>query len=210
MNKKIVYGGILIAIIIATVSFSISLAVSLKEPKTIVGAQGIQGPQGEQGPQGPVGPAGRDGKDGKDAPVKLGGVSGPDTYFPYVANNNLQTYGETKGFTAATTTVCAHKSPAATSTLVFAGVNFTVSSTSASLVTLAKASTPYATTTFLGSVSLAANAQGFVMATTSLPVGSAVFSPNTYFVVGMQDSTPQAGAGTFSPVGTCSAEFKRI
>lgn len=206
MNKKNVYGGILIAIVIATVSF----LISIKEPNTIVGSQGLQGPQGEQGPQGPAGRDGKDGKDGKDAPVKLGGVSGPDTYFSYVANNNLQTYGETKGFTTATTTVCAHKSPAATSTLVFAGVNFTVSSSTASLVTLAKATTAYATTTFLGSVSLSANAQGYVMATTSLPVGSAVFSPNTYFVVGMQDSTPQAGAGTFSPVGTCSAEFKRI
>lgn len=209
MNKKIVYGGILIAIIIATVSFSISLAVSLKEPKTIVGAQGIQGPQGEQGPQGP---AGRDGKDGKDAPVKLGAVSGPNTYFDFVANNDLQKFGQTVRLTgtAASTTVAAQKSPSATSTLTFGGCNFTRASTTATVVTLAKATTAFATTTFLGSVSIAANAQGYVMATTSLPVGSAVFSPNTYFVVGMQDATPDAGAGTFSPVGTCSVEWTRI
>lgn len=112
--------------------------------------------------------------------------------------------------TAASTTVVAIKSPSATSTGTFLGCNFTTSSTTASVVTLAKATTAFATTTFLGSVSLSASAQGYVMATTSLPVGSAVFSPNTYFVVGMQDSTPQAGAGTFSPVGTCSAEFTRI
>lgn len=210
MNKKNVYGGILIAIIIATVSF----LISLKEPNTIVGSQGLQGLQGEQGPQGPAGRDGKDGKDGKDAPVKLGGVSGPDTYFSYVANNNLQEYGETKGFTTATTTVCAIKSPAATSTLVFAGVNFTVSSSTASLVTLAKATTAYATSTALNTLTLAANAQGAQIATSSTAtvgvVGNNIFSPNTYFVVGMQDTTPQAGAGTFSPVGSCSARFLRI
>lgn len=207
MNKTIIWGGILIAIVIATVSL-------FNTPSTIVGSQGQRGEQGIQGPVGPQGPAGRDGKDAKDGKdgtsVKLGGVSGPDTYFTYVANNNLQKYGLTGGFISATTTPFAFKSPAATSTLTFGGCNFTTASTTGTVVTLGKATTAFATSTFLGSVSIAANAQGFVMATTSLSVGAAVFSPSTFFVVGMQDTTPEAGAGTFSPLGSCSVEFTRI
>jgi len=174
-------------------------------PKTEVkmGAVGLQGPAGNDGKSivGPQGPAGRDGASGKT----LGSVSGPNTYLPFVANNNLQKYGQTVTLRVATTTVCAIKSPTATSSLTFSGVNLLRSSTTASVVTLAKATTPYATTTFLGSLSLAANAQGTVVATTSLPVGSAVFAPNTWFVVGMS-----GGIGTFSPAGSCSAEFTRI
>lgn len=88
MNKKNVYGGILIAIIIATVSF----LISLKEPNTIVGSQGLQGPQGEQGPQGPQGPAGKDGRDGKDGKngSTFGAVSGSDFYNLITANAGVQ------------------------------------------------------------------------------------------------------------------------
>src|SRR3990167_3713328 len=49
-----------------------------------------------------------------------------------------------------TSTVCAIQSPAATSTLRMAAVRFDLATTSAVQVTLAKASTPYATTTALG------------------------------------------------------------
>jgi hypothetical protein len=140
---------------------------------------------------------------------RLGGVSGPDTYFPYTANNNLQKYGETKGLTTATTTVCAIKSPSATSTLVFGGINFQTSSTTATTVTLAKAATGFATTTALNTLSLGANAQGAQIATSSTAavgvVSNNIFGPNEYFVVGMA-----GGIGNFSPVGTCSAEFVRI
>lgn len=181
-----------------------------KTPEVMVGSQGKQGIQGVQGERGPVGPAGKDGRDGKDASPRLGAVSGPDTYFEYTANQNLQKYGLTRGFTSATTTVCAIKSPAATSTLVFAGVNFTTSSTSASVVTLAKAATAFATTTALNTLTLAANALGAQIATSSIATvgvaGNNIFAPNQYFVVGMQGGV----GGTFSPVGTCSAEFVRI
>ncbi len=137
----------------------------------------------------------------------VGAVVGPDTYFSYVANNNVQKYAIKKGFTSATTTVCAVKSPAATSTLSLAAVNFFVSSSTASTVTLAIAATPYATTTVLNIVSFAANAQGVAIAS-STPVlatgapNSLVVSPNQFFVVGMA-----GGIGTFSPAGSCTAEF---
>ncbi len=185
---------------------------------TIVGGQGPKGDKGDSivGPQGPAGKDGRNGIDGKDAPAKLGSVAGPNSYFDFVANNDLQKFGKTVRMvgTAASTTVCAIKSPPATSTLAFAGVNFTTSSTTGSVVTLAKATTAFATTTVLNNLTLAANAQGAQIATSSMAtlgiVPSIIFAPNTYFVVGMQDTTPEAGTGHFSPVGSCSAEFVRI
>lgn len=119
--------------------------------------------------------------------------------------NGAEVYLESKALTTATTTVCAIKSPAATSTLTFGAVNFVVSSSTAATIHLAKATTPFATTTSLGSVTLGAGAQGMVVASTSPAAGAAtVFSPNTYLVVGMQ-----GGVGTFSPTGRCTATFTR-
>lgn len=140
----------------------------------------------------------------------FGAVTGPDSYFDYVANNDLQRYGQTKPLTQATTTVCAIKGPAATSTLIFAGVNFVVSSSTASTVTFAKASTAFATTTSLSSTAVGAGAQGTIVFATSTTATTGlntnfVFGPSTYFVVGMA-----GGTGTFSPTGSCSAEFERI
>ncbi len=142
----------------------------------------------------------------------VGAVTGPDSYFDYVANNDLQKFGQTKPLTTATTTVCAIKSPTATSTLTFGGIKFVVSTTSASVVTLAKASSAFATTTLIGQQSIGANAQGTIVVASSTPSANATFldglmtfAPNTYFVVGMQGNP-----GTYSPVGSCSAEFVRI
>jgi hypothetical protein len=135
----------------------------------------------------------------------VGAVVGPDTYFPYVANNDVQEYSTRQGLNTATTTVCSIKSPAATSTLRVGAVTLTTSSTTASIVTLAKATTAYATTTALSRLALAANAQATHFASTSAGSTDIIFSPNTYFVVGME-----GGAGTFSPVGACTAVFTRI
>jgi hypothetical protein len=137
----------------------------------------------------------------------VGSVVGPDSYFEYVANNGLQKYGQTVSLQTATTTVCAIKSPAATSTLVFAGVRFSTSSTTASTVSLAQATTAYATTTNINTYAVSANAQATIVASTTGSVAgdATIFAPNTFFVVGMA-----GGIGTFSPVGSCSAEFVRI
>jgi len=129
---------------------------------------------------------------------KAGAVSSPDIMSPYFSFGGVRHWaGRTDSLTQATTTVCALQSPSATSTLETAFINFTVSSTTASTVTLAKATTAYATTTSLGAITLSANAQGIAVASTT---GSHIFSPNTWFVVGMA-----GGIGTFSPTGTCQA-----
>lgn len=141
---------------------------------------------------------------------KVGALAGPDIASPYLTWGGVAHWAaHTENLTQATTTVCALQSPAATSTLRFGQIRFTVSSTSASTVYLAKAATPYATTTNLGSVALTAGAQGTVLASSSpsTPLDpSQVFGPNTYFVVGMAGGN----AGNFSPTGVCQAEWVTI
>lgn len=135
------------------------------------------------------------------------GITSPDSYYEYTANNDLQKFGGSKGFTPATTTVCAFKSPSATSTLTFGSATFSVASSTATVVTLAKATSAFATTTVLNSGAIAANAQGTLFASSTTVVnvdGLTVFAPNTYFVVGMS-----GGIGTFSPSGRCSVQFTR-
>ena len=108
-----------------------------------------------------------------------------------------------------TSTVCAIQSPAATSTLRMAAVRFDLATTTAVQVTLAKASTPYATTTALGGGALGASAQGTFIATTT-PLDSVdedkVFGPSKYFVVGVSGGA----GGKYTPTGVCQAEFDVI
>lgn len=137
-----------------------------------------------------------------------GSVTGPDSFYPCTSSNGVTRCFERRGLTTATTTVCAIKSPSATSTLVSASVQFVVSTTTASRVSLAKAATAYATTTSLGAADLAAGARGtFVASTTNTTNttvdGLSVFGPSQYFVVGVQ-----GGSGTFSPTGSCQATFE--
>lgn len=109
---------------------------------------------------------------------------------------------------AASTTICALQSPAATSTLQSASVLLTTSSTSASTITLAKAATAFATTTLLNTGAVAAGAQATIIASTTSQGGTdqaSVFGPSQWFVAGMS-----GGTGTFSPSGVCSAVWREV
>lgn len=140
--------------------------------------------------------------------VRVGSVASPDIQSAYFSYGTVRHWAaRDTDLTQATTTVCALQSPAATSTLKFGSIRLDVSSTTGSTVTMAKAATAYATTTFLGSSVVAANAFVTLVATSSLPVGSDIFGPNQFLVVGMADGTPEAGPGTFSPTGVCSATW---
>lgn len=135
--------------------------------------------------------------------IQAGAVASPDIMSPYFSFGGLKHWaGRTDSLTQATTTVCAIQSPAATSTLAWAGVLFKVSSTTASTVTLATSTTAFATTTLLTSTTIAANAQGYINFQGS---SANVLAPNTWVVVGMA-----GGTGTFSPSGTCQAEFMAL
>lgn len=137
----------------------------------------------------------------------VGAVSGDTINSNHFGIGGQDQYYYRQSFTQATTTICAIKSPNATSTLVFGLATFSVSSTTATTVTFARATTAFATTTIIGAqIAIAANAQmSAVASTTSTTGGSTVFPPNTWFVMGMQGN---GGSNTFSPQGYCSADFQ--
>lgn len=114
----------------------------------------------------------------------------------------------TQAIVAPTTTPCALPSPSATSTQVAAAMDVTTGTSTAGTVTIAKASTPYATTTVIGQGTIASGAQGTVLASTS-PTGGMkdlIFSPSDYTVFGVAGAT--AAGHTY--VGTCSATFRSV
>lgn len=121
--------------------------------------------------------------------------------------------GNRSTLAVSTTTPCAIQSPAATSTLQIGSVKFTVGTSTAMTVTMAKAATAFATTTLLGqAVAIAAGAQGTLVASTTasnLVNNDFVFAPSQWFVVGVAGAiTAGDAAGTgFVPAGSCTAEF---
>lgn len=137
----------------------------------------------------------------------LEGAAGPTRTFPCESTNGVTRCFTQKVLTTATTTVCAIKSPTATSTLVSGGIKLNVSSTTASTVTVAKATTAFATTTLINSVSVSANAQAAIEAASTtesaLVQTNRTFAPNTWLVFGMA-----GGTGTFSPSGSCNGTFE--
>lgn len=136
------------------------------------------------------------------------GAAGQDFPGPCISVNGQVRCAETRKLSVATTTPFASKSPAATSTLDTnaTGCRFDTSSTTASVVTFAKATTPFATTTLIGQrYAIAANAAAAIAASTTATqfvAATQVFAPNTWFVMSME-----GGTGTFSPTGQCSAVF---
>lgn len=150
-------------------------------------------------------------------PVEVGAVSGPDILSPYFSVGGARFWAANQTMQTGTTTVCSIQSPVATSTLVSGTVSLSVSSTTASTVTVARQTQGFSTTTrdfnnsLIRTVSIGANAQGqFQMATTSLTAladaqASQVYAPNSYIVV-----TMAGGVGTFSPAGTCTALFQQM
>lgn len=127
---------------------------------------------------------------------------------------NANTFGgvtfhfDTQAFDTATTTVCSLQSPAATSTLEGGSARFSVSSTTASTVRIARAATAFATTTTIIAQSVGAGAQitiPFASSTPSNTYTDRVFAPSTWLVIGME-----GGTGTFSPTGNCWAYWSTV
>lgn len=132
-----------------------------------------------------------------------GATPGTDIDSPFTTQNGLRTWAYRKGLATATTTVCAIKSPAATSTLTHASFVLTTSSTTASTMRISKDTTAFATTTALWDEAVGVGAQAVLVgSTTPTTYEALVFNPNTYVVFSLT-----GGNGTFSPVGSCSAQF---
>lgn len=117
---------------------------------------------------------------------KFGAIIGPILYFPFFNHNGVYTFSYKVGLSSATNTVCAIRSPEATSTLKHGSITLSTSTPVASIVEIAKATTPYATTTRLGSLTLGAGNYGSLLATTTLDNAATpnlVFSPLSWLVV---------------------------
>lgn len=151
------------------------------------------------------------GHSGKSPVVQVGAATSPDISSPYFSYGGVRHWAAQTGLRAGTTTVCALQSPASTSTAQTIGVKIDNASSTATIWDVAKASTPFATTTLLGSAySVGAGAQAFIRASTSPTAGDAsVFAPNTYVVIGVRQAISAgdtAGTG-FVPTGICEASW---
>lgn len=135
---------------------------------------------------------------------KLGAVTGPNVYSDYFSINGVTRFYNRTTLTQASSTICAIRSPAATSTLVSGAVHIDINTT-ASTAVIGKATTPFATTTLLAQAAIAAGTELNLVASTSpISNGALTFSPNTYMVVSL------AGSGAVSLNGDCSATFEQI
>jgi len=142
----------------------------------------------------------------QSTPAKLGALTGPDIFSPYLAVNGVTKFYASGTFTAATTTPCSLQAPASTSTLLFAGWQITVGTSTAATIDLGTSTTRYATTTNkVAAKSVAANAQGYAVWT---PAGAGVddniMAPNTWVNV----KTAGAGLSGYTYTGTCEAVFQ--
>lgn len=108
----------------------------------------------------------------------------------------------------ASTTLCAIKSPSATSTLVSANWQITVGTSTAANIDLAKGNTANATTTLLVTgTSVGSGATGQAAWTTAgATAADDIMAPNTYVLV----KTATAGLGGYTYTGTCSARFQEF
>lgn len=168
------------------------------------GDKGQQGVQGERGLQGPKGESGAIGM-----PGKLGALASPVLPSPYFQFGGVTRWaGRSNDLVQSTTTPCSIQSPAATSTLITGSVTFSISSTTATTVDLAKAANRYASTTKLGATfTIPANGQATIVASTTGSGGDAIFAPNEWFVVKMAGNSPN---GPFSPTGSCQATWEQL
>lgn len=139
------------------------------------------------------------------------GAASPD-FGPYISIGGNRFWGRhSSSLIQATTTPCALQSPVSTSTLLTASFRLTsiATSTGAVTITLAKATTPYATTSLIAYSTVQANKVGLAVAsTTATNVANLTFAPNEYLVVGVQGSVGvPVGAGHFSLSGFCQATW---
>jgi len=139
------------------------------------------------------------------AAQNYGAVAGPDMPFQYISVGGVTRYYYSYPLATGTTSPCSIQSPAATSTLVSAGIQFTTSSSTATTITIARGTAMTATTTSIGTdYAIAANKQAMIVASTTATAGDAtIFPPNTWFNVGMK-----GGVGTHDAVGVCHAIFE--
>lgn len=141
----------------------------------------------------------------KTAPT-LGALTGPDIPSSYLNWGGVRTWQYSQAMALASTT-CSFQSPAATSTLTFAGARVSAAPLGTNQYEWGIGATAYATTTSLGRGLIGSGAQGTVLAsTTNAHTGDnvdqeTVLAPNTYVNLKVGTSTPTG------QTGNCYARF---
>lgn len=139
--------------------------------------------------------------------TKLGALTGPDIPYSYLSVSGVRReYVRSESLTAATTTPCIFVAPAATSTLISAGMRLDTATSVAYTLTIATSSAAtYATTTPLAAQGAPANNGQTLtwLATTTFNGGSGFMKPSSLVVFSMT-----GGVGTFTPTGACQATFE--
>lgn len=147
-------------------------------------------------------------KGGSPVQQMVGSVTGPDLYSPYFTVNGVKQEYRKQGLVSATTTPCAIKSPASTSTLVSSRLNISTGTSTDGLFTLATSSTAFATTTPLFTFGQPANLTRtfqFIASTTNASGTAQTIAPNTYLVFGVAGLTYG-----YTYAGTCDAIFNAL
>lgn len=154
-----------------------------------------------------------DGKDGRNGIDGIGAVASPNilsSYLSWGASHGIRTWKAGQALRTGTSTVCAIQSPAATSTLISAGVKFDVASSTATTVYLAKAATAFATTTAIGEAVLGAGEKAVILATSTLVSNIddlVVFAPLQYFIVNLKGGDVNGTSVGLKASGSCYATW---
>lgn len=138
----------------------------------------------------------------------VGSVTGPEVFSPFFTINGVRQEFRKQGLVSATTTPCAIKSPASTSTLVSSRLNISTATSTDGVFTFATSSTPFATTTVLFTFGQPANLTRtfqFIASTTNASGTAQTVAPNTYFVFGVS-GLPYG----YTYGGTCDAIFNAL
>lgn len=146
-------------------------------------------------------------------PTELGSMVGPDLYIPYLSINGFTRVYDSQRARKGTSTVCALKSPSmASSTLSWANYTFdNVATSTAVIVTMAKATTAFATTTAISSDTIIAAGlpRTHMASSTDEQPANLLFNPDEYFVVSIKGVT----AGQLQSEetdGWCQAEWTLV
>lgn len=141
-------------------------------------------------------------------PPNVGGLAGPNIpslYLQWGLGLGSQVYPVRSQLTSGTTTPFSAQSPAATSTIESFACTVTAGTSTAQTLTLSKGVTQQASTTALSnSISVAAGAQGEVIAS-STPDSTRIIAPNNWV-----QFNSKGGVGTSNQDGFCTVVFRLI
>lgn len=140
-----------------------------------------------------------------------GATGSPDIASPYFSYGDIRHWaGRTTALVQASSTICSIQAPAATSTWTGGSIRFTLASTSAVSVELARSTSPDATTTLIGTkFAIGASATPEIVASTTASASGdpIIFGPNQWFVVKVMGSGNNAGS---VPTGVCQALWREL